>query len=205
MRKKRRVQPKSGEFGTVSRLAALINLFVLDVRVGTSERSWKKAAYLLIDELNLLVDASAKEQRMMNEIIRNLYDSCPNRFGFVLGFTASVASVSLLFDEWVLSRVSRQIAMQTLPQHEAKDFIKGILNFDRAIKPEPKPYRPFDEGAIDSVVSQMNSITPRRIMKTMERVLELVRTAGLDPKSKVASSDFLDEHGITDEIAAIPL
>lgn len=116
-----------------------------------------------------------------------------------------LSQVNIALTHRLLSRVSRQIAMQTLPQHEAKDFIKGILNFDRAIKPEPKPYRPFDEGAIDSVVSQMNSITPRRIMKTMERVLELVRTAGLDPKSKVASSDFLDEHGITDEIAAIPL
>ncbi len=199
------VPPKIGEFGMVSRFAALINLFVMDFQVGNIDRSWKKAAYLLIDELNLLVDATAKEQRMTNEIIRNLYDSCPNRFGFVLGFTASVASVSLFFDEWVISRVSRQIVMQTLPQHEAKEFIKGILNFDRASKPEAKAFKPFDEGAIDAIVSQMNSITPRRIMKTMERVLEMVRNAGLDPKTKVATSAFLDEHGITDEIAAVPL
>jgi len=141
---------------------------------------------------------------MTNEIVRNLYDSCPNRFGFVLGFTASVASVSLLFDEWVLSRVSRQIVMQTLPQDEAKDFIKGILNFDRVSR-ETRPFRPFDESAIDAIVSQMSSITPRRIMKTMERVLELVRTAGLDPRSSIATSDFLDDNGITDEISAIPL
>lgn len=197
--------PKAGEFGTVGRLAALINLFVLDIGVNGVEKSWKKAAYLLIDELNLLVDASAKEQRMANEIIRNLYDACPNRVGFVLAFTASVAQVSLLFDEWVVSRVSRQIVMQTLPQQEAKDFISGILENDRASLPEPDPFRPFDEGAIDSIVSQMSSITPRRIMKVMARVLEHARTCGHDPANGPITSAFLDDNGITDDIAAIPI
>lgn len=196
---------KAGEFGTVGRFAALVNLFVLDIKVGVEERPWRKAAYLLIDELNLLVDASAKEQRMANEIIRNLYDACPNRFGFVLAFTASVAQVSLLFDEWVVSRVSKQIVMKTLPQQEAKEFILGILEHDRVEKPEKEPFRPFDENAIDTIVSQMSSITPRRIMKVMARVVETARTAGLDPSKELASSDFLDENGITDEIAAIPI
>lgn len=199
------VPPKLGEFGTVGRFAALINLFVMDIRLGDDDRSFKKAAYLLIDELNLLVDATAKEQRMANEIIRNLYDSCPNRFGFVLAFTASVAAVSLLFDEWVISRVSKQIVMRTLPQQEAKDFIAGILEHERISEPEPNSYRPFDEGAVDSIVAQMSSITPRRIMKTMERVTEMVRTSGFDPNTGLSTSDYLDENGITDEIAAIPL
>lgn len=197
--------PKLGEFGTVGKFAALINLFVLDISVGEIDRSWKKAAYLLIDELNLLVDASAKEQRMANEIVRGLYDSCPSRFGFVLAFTATVASVSLLFDEWVLSRVSKQIVMQTLPQQEAKEFIAGILAHDRVDLDEVEPFRPFDEDAVDSIVSQMSSITPRRIMKTMERVLETVRTSGFDPKAGLVTRDFLDESGITDEITAVPL
>lgn len=196
---------KTGEFGTMNRLAALINLFVIDIEVGGVSRSWKSAAYLLIDELNLLVDASAKEQRMANEIIRTLYDSCPNRFGLILAFTASVAQVSLLFDEWVISRVSRQIVMPTLPQQDAKDFIGGILEYDRIKKPESQPFKPFDEEAIDSIVSQMSSITPRRIMKIMERVLELARTAGHDPATGLVSASFLDENDITDEIAAIPL
>jgi hypothetical protein len=199
------VPQKLGEFGTVGRFASLINLFVLDITVGDVERSWKKAAYLLVDEMNLLVDASAKEQRMANEIIRNLYDSCPNRFGFVLAFTASVAQVSLLFDEWVLSRVSKQIVMQTLPQQEAKDFVAGILKHDRVNTPEANPFRPFDEDAVDSIVSQMSSITPRRIMKTMERMLELVRAAGLDPKKELATATFLDDNGLTDEISSVPL
>lgn len=196
---------KAGEFGTVGRLAALINLFVLDIEVNGTEKSWKKAAYLLIDELNLLVDASAKEQRMANEIIRNLYDACPNRVGIVLAFTASVAQVSLLFDEWVISRVSRQIIMQTLPQQEAKDFIGGILESDRAVLPEPDTFRPFDEGAIVSIVSQMSSITPRRIMKVMARVLEHARTCGHDPESGPITSAFLDDNGIIDDVAAIPI
>ena len=196
---------KAGEFGTVGRLAALINLFVLDIDVNGVEKSWKKAAYLLIDELNLLVDASAKEQRMANEIIRNLYDACPNRVGIVLAFTASVAQVSLLFDEWVISRVSRQIVMQTLPQQEAKDFIAGILQHDRSTVPEADLFRPFDEGAIDSIVSQMSSITPRRIMKVMARVLEQARTFGHNPAEGAITSAFLDDNGITDDIAAIPI
>lgn len=196
---------KAGEFGTVGRFSALINLFVLDIDVNGVEKSWKKAAYLLVDELNLLVDSSAKEQRMANEIVRNLYDACPNRVGFVLAFTASVAQVSLLFDEWVISRVSRQIIMQTLPQQEAKDFIAGILESDRATLPEPDAYRPFDEGAVDSIVSQMSSITPRRIMKVMYRVLEHARTCGHDPTTGPITSTFLDDNGITDEIAAIPI
>ena len=197
--------PKPGEFGTVERFSALINLFVLVIELGEEEYQWKKAAYLLIDELNLLVDSSAKEQRMANEIIRNIYDHCPNCFGFVLAFTASVATVSLMFDEWVLDRVSRQINMQTLPQNEAKEFIAGILQHERVDPNEPDVFRPFDEGAIDAIVSQMSSITPRRIMKTMERIIEMTRTANFDPATGLIPSEFLDEHGITDEIAAIPL
>lgn len=197
--------PKLGEFGTVERFSALINLFVLVVEVEGEDYQWKKAAYLLIDELNLLVDSSAKEQRMANEIIRNIYDHCPNCFGFVLAFTASVATVSLLFDEWVLDRVSRQINMQTLPQNEAKEFIAGILRHERIDDGEADVFKPFDEGAIDAIVSQMSSITPRRIMKTMERITEMARTANFDPAGGLITSEFLDENGITDEIAAIPL
>jgi hypothetical protein len=200
------VPGKLGEFGTVGKFAALVNLFVMDIDIKGEAKSWKKAAYLFIDELNLLVEASAKEQRMANEMIRNLYDSCPNRFGFVLASTSSVANVSLLFDEWVISRVSKQIVLQTLPQQEAKDFVAGILNHERVSNPESDPFRPFTESAVDSIVAQMSAITPRRIMKTMERVLELVRTEGHDPKNDgLVTSQFLDDHGITDEVNAIPL
>lgn len=200
------VPVKLGEFGTIGKFAALVNLFVMDVDIDGEPKSWKKAAYLFIDELNLLVEASAKEQRMANEMIRNLYDSCPNRFGFVLASTSSVANVSLLFDEWVISRVSKQIVLQTLPQQDAKDFVAGILNHERVSNPDPEPFRPFTESAVDSIVAQMSAITPRRIMKTMERVLELVRTEGFDPKKDgLVTSQFLDDHGITDEVNAIPL
>lgn len=197
---------KVGEFNAVGKFAALVNLFVLDIQVGEIESSWKKAAYLLIDELNILVESTAKEQRLVNEIVRNLYDSCPTRFGLVLASTASVASITMLFDEWVISRVSKQILLRTLPQQDAKDFVAGILKHERMEESEPEPFRPFTESAIDSVVSQMSAITPRRIMKTMERVLELVRIANFDPsKDGLATSQFLDDHGITDEIDTIPL
>jgi hypothetical protein len=200
--------PRGADYKAVSLFTGLIKLFVLPLEIQGKIRRHKNGAYLFIDELNILADASAKEGRQINEMIRTIYDECSSSFCFILAFTASVAAVGNLFDEWVIDRVSRQIVMQTLPQNEAMEFITGILDTQRADPDLSKGrtgYFPFDMDAVKDIVSEMSSITPRRLMKAMERVIEACRRAGADPTSGRISSQFLQDNGIMDEISSVPL
>jgi hypothetical protein len=199
---------KGGDYKAVNLFTGLVRLFVMTLEVGDTSYRYKNAAYLFVDELNILADATAKEGRQVNELIRTIYDECSYAFCFVLAFTASVAALSTLFDQWVLDRVSKQIAMQVMPQHEAMEFIAGILDSNRVDSNNTSGrtrFYPFDVDAVRAIVSEMSSITPRKIMKVMSRVLGECRRAGADPAQGRITEDFLRQHGIMDEISTVPL
>src|SRR5947209_20338406 len=110
----------------MSLLTKYVNLFVFQVQLPSGTKRFKNAAYLFIDELELLATSTAKEQRDVNELIRHIYDNCPNCFCMMLAFTATAAELSILFAPYVLSRASKQIVMNFLQPDEAKEFVKGI-------------------------------------------------------------------------------
>jgi hypothetical protein len=171
----------------------LVNLFVHPFVLESSTRRFKQAVYLFMDEMDELAECSAKEAREINGLIRQIYDQCPNCFFLGLGFTATSAEIGVLFAEYVLSRVTKQIVFDFLQPDEAKLFIKEILNTARADGKKKGDYFPFTEEAVDTVVSQIVSITPRKVVNMMQQLIEECRLADVDPGKGPISTDALDK------------
>lgn len=194
------VPAKLGDYQAMSTLTKMINLFVFEIKLKSGPRRFKNAAYLFIDELELLATSTAKEQRDVNELIRHIYDNCPNCFCMMLAFTATAAELSILFAPYVLSRASKQIVMNFLQPEEAKEFVKGILDTSRLDPKRQTGYFPFEEGAVHTVVSQIVSITPRKVINAMLQVIEEVRLLGYDVSKEPVSAGFLEDNGVLEEV-----
>ncbi|MFC1606205.1 hypothetical protein ACFL33_05020 [Pseudomonadota bacterium] len=148
-------------------------------------------------KLTYLVQVAQKKRETLTKF---LYDLCPNAFGFVLGFTATAAELPILFANYVLSRVSKQIVLEHMDVDEAAFFIKKILDSDRIDESTNNGYFPFDKSAIDGITSQIVSITPRKLINCMQQILEEARLCGADPEKALIDLDFLDEHEILEDV-----
>ncbi len=186
----------SGDHAAMLLFCRLANLFVHPFALKTGVRRFKKGVYLLIDELDELQNCTAKEAREVNNHLRHIYDQCPNCFFLGLGFTATSAEIGVLFADYVLSRVSKQIVLDYLQPEEAKVFVKEILNLARADMKKKIDYFPFTEDAIETIVSTIVSITPRKIVNMMQQVIEECRLAEIDPARGPISPSILDDKKI---------
>lgn len=179
----------------------IVNLVTYKFDVEETNISYKKAVYLFIDETDLLLEAPAKEQREANELFRHLYDYCPSAFCLILSFTATAAEIPILFAPYVISRVTRQIILNPMTPGEAKNFIKEILDSERQDDATLNGYYPFEESAIDLIVGHLVTITPRKIINTMQQVLEEVRLLDFSPTNdNRITREFLDDNEILVEI-----
>lgn len=178
----------------------LANLFVYDMPIEGSQRRFKNAVYLFIDELDDLLRAPVREVREINDILRHLYDSCPNSFGLVVALSASIAELPALFEDYVLSRVQKMIALEMLEKDDAVKFVGEVLDRSRIHDGVSKPFFPFEESAVDAVISSLVEITPRKVVNTMQQVLEEVRLTGFDPAKGSISTSVLDDGDILEEV-----
>ena len=196
------LSPHSGaDYEAMITFTRLVNLFVHEMRISaTDKRRFKKAAYLLIDELDDLERASVKEAREVNDILRHIYDNCPNCFSMVIALTAEISQFTVLFFDYILSRVHRQIEMPILDKDDTVDFVLKILDSNRLHDQGQRAYFPFEKGAVEGIASHLTEITPRKIVNTMQQVIEEARLAGHDPDAGPVSLDFLDEHDIVEEV-----
>jgi len=179
----------------------LTNLFVFDYKLPSGNKRFKSAIYLFIDELDQLQTVTAKEAREVNDLIRHIYDLCPYCFCMALAFTATTAELPTMFTEYVLGRVSRQIVLDFLQPEEAKVFIKSILDTARVDNAQKNGYYPFSEDAAAVIVSQIVSITPRKIVNRMQQIIEEIRLADIDPEETLITPQVLDENNIWEAIA----
>ena len=194
--------PSAGaDYEAMITFTRLVNLFVHEMQISTTDkRRFKKAAYLFIDELDDLERASVKEAREVNDILRHIYDNCPNCFCMVIALTAEISQFTVLFFDYVLSRIHRQIEMSTLDKDGTVDFVLKILDSNRLDDQGERGYFPFERGAIEGIASHLTEITPRKIVTTMQQIIEEARLAGHDPAAELVSLDFLDEHDIVEEV-----
>lgn len=189
------------DYQATALFSRLVNLFVFGIEINGQITRFKKAVYLMIDELDELLNVSAKEARDVNDMLRHIYDWCPNCFGLVIALSAESASFSAIFEQYILGRIQRQIQMEELGKEDAMEFVRKILDAARLTSNVRKSdYFPFEESAVEAVVAQLRQITPRKIVNTMQEVLEEVRLAGLDPETQKVDMQFLDENEILDEI-----
>jgi len=194
------LEPES-DHDAVLRICQIVNVFVHPFALKGGARQFRKAVYLFIDEVDLLAESSAKEAREVNNHFRHIIDLCPSYFFLGLGFTATSAEIGVLFADYVLSRVSKQIVLEYMQPEEAKNFVKEILNLARVDAKKKKDFFPFTEPAIEAVVSQIVSITPRKIVNMMQQVIEECRLAGIDPAKGPITQELLDKHKIWEVIA----
>jgi hypothetical protein len=166
----------------------------------TESQRFKKGAYLFIDELDDLERASVKEAREVNDILRHIYDNCPNCFCLVIALSAEISQLAVLFFDYILSRIHRQIELVVLDKDDAVAFVKEILERNRTGQNDLGDFFPFEKSAIESIASQLTEITPRKIVNTMQQVIEEVRLAGHNPDEGPVSLDFLDENEIIEEV-----
>lgn len=189
------------DYQAVAIFARFVNLFVFDFKLNSETKRFKKAIYLMIDELDELLNVSAKEARDINDVLRHIYDWCSNSFGLVIALTAESAAFSAIFEQYILGRIQRQIYMEELGKDEAMDFVLKILESARVGAASAKTgYFPFEESSVEAIVSQLRQITPRKIVNTMQEVLEEARLAGFDPSNGYIDISFLDQHDILDEV-----
>jgi hypothetical protein len=193
------LEPES-DHDAVLRICQIVNAFVHPFELGSGKRQFRAAVYMFIDEVDLVADASAKEAREVNIHLRHIIDLCPSCFFLGLGFTATSAEIGVLFADYVLSRVTKQIVLEYMQPSEAKDFVREILNIARVDSKKKKDYFPFTEQAIDTAVSQIVSITPRKVVNTMQQVIEECRLAGLDPGKAAITPEMLDKAGVWESI-----
>jgi len=179
----------------------IVNLFVHEMVITDDDRRrFKKGAYLFIDELDDLERASVKEAREVNDLLRHIYDSCPNNFCMVIALSAEISQLAVLFFDYVLRRIKRQIELVGLDKDDAVAFVREILEKNRMDPEGEGEFFPFEEGAIDTIASQLTEITPAKIVDTMQQIIEEARLAGHDPADGPVSADFLDEHEIIEEV-----
>ncbi len=179
----------------------LVNLFVHEMGISeANKRRFKKGAYLFIDELDDLERASVKEAREVNDILRHIYDNCPNCFCMVIALSAEISQLAVLFFDYILSRIHRQIELVVLDKDDAVSFVREILNSNRVDPDGEGGFFPFEEAAIETIASQLTEITPRKIVTTMQQVIEEVRLADHDPADGAVSVDFLDDNETVEEV-----
>lgn len=188
------------DYQALVNLSRIINLFVYEIPLKNAAPRFKNGAYLLIDELDLLAETSAKEAREANGWIRHIYDNCPNSFCLVLAFTATAAELNVLFDQFVLSRVSKQIHMDNLGMDDAKRFVRDILDDARLKQAGKKGYFPFSEDAVENIVASIMSITPRKVINAMQQILEEVRLLGWDPSQGEISTTYLEDNDVITDV-----
>lgn len=179
----------------------MVNLFVYEMNISEDKQPrFKKGAYLFIDELDDLERAPVSEAREVNDILRHIYDNCPNCFCMVIALTAEISTLPVLFFDYTLSRIQRQIELYVLDKDDAVNFVRDILGNSRVDSDAEGNFFPFEQSAIEMIASQLTEITPRKIVTTMQQIIEEVRLAGHDPADGPVSVDFLDEHEIVEEV-----
>lgn len=192
---------KLSDYQAVMLFAKIVNLFVQKFHTPHTTSRFQPAVYLLIDELDDLQRQPPKETLETNDILRHLYDACPNSFGLVCALAAELTTLTNSFTDYVLSRVTRQVHFDLLDRDTAIDFVRAILASGRpAGSAAADGYFPFDEDAINAIMSQLREITPRKIVNTMQQVIEECRILGADPTKGLITANVLDDLEVLDAV-----
>lgn len=182
--------------------ARLVNLFVYEMRFRNEVKRFRQSVHLMIDELDVLLQASTKEVLEVNDLIRHLYDLCPNCFGLVLAVSAEQEILPSIFTEYVLTRVSRQIEFKPFDRAAAVDFATQVMDGNRIDVTDDarRGTFPFTQDALEAVLGQLTFRTPRKVVHVMQQLIEEARLADLDPSKGAITVRDLDESGVIDEV-----
>jgi hypothetical protein len=180
----------------------LVNLFVYEMRFVSGAKRFRQSVHLFIDEFDDIRNASSKEVLEANDLLRHIYDYCPNCFGLVVAMSVVQEVIPTIMAEYVIGRVNRQIEFAVLDRSAASDFVIKIMDERRLSKGDVNMTGayPFTRDAVDVLVGQITFRTPRKIVNIMQEAVEEIRLAGLDPTQRPVGIKDLDDHGILEQI-----
>ncbi|KQU84556.1 hypothetical protein ASC78_08585 [Variovorax sp. Root318D1] len=192
------------DYQAVMLFSRITNLLTNEFSTPAGKKRFRQAVYLFIDELDDLTRQPAKEVLETNDILRHLYDSCPNAFGLVCAISAEQTTLSQSFTDYILTRVTRLVHFDLLDRDTAIAFVNAIFDApgNRLDVSDPSKLGsfPFDADAVTLVISQLREITPRKVVNTMQEVLEECRLADADPSKRPISTDDLDDMDILESV-----
>lgn len=170
--------PIESDFDAVDHLGMLVNL-TCRVRLRNNETFWK-AFYLFVDELETMIDLEPKNAIGLNQSFRDLVNACPEHLGLVFGMTADAAMIEALFQQALLSRLTREpIEIPSLDAQQAVEFLTEVLKSYRLDPGASDAFHPFTKETIEYVVESTTDKTPRRLFINCRRVLEQAAGEGL--------------------------
>lgn len=159
------------DYQAMNMFTRLVNLFVYEMRFANETRRFRQSVYLMVDELDDMIHgASTKEVLEANDLIRHLYDMCPNCFGLVLAVSAEQEILPSIFTEYVLTRISRQIEFKPFDRAAAVEFSTSVMddNRDNSEDPDRLGAFPFTVEALEAVLGQLTFRTPRKVVTVMQ-------------------------------------
>ena len=80
----------------------------------------------------------------------------------IIAISAEVSQLPVIFFDYLLSRINRQIEIMVLDKDDAVIFVKEILNANRIDQDGQCDFFPFEQKAIEGIASQLTQITPRK-------------------------------------------
>lgn len=181
----------------ISLITQIINSFTFEFPSGSR---FKNAVYLLIDELDTLLNISVRDGRLTNDKFRHLYDNAPEGLGLIFALTATAAELPQIFSEPMLSRTSGMVELQFFDPSQAKTFIKTVLNSYRVNNDDLSKldFFPFDEDTVEQIISSITNVTPRKIMRNMHHIIEEVRIN--ESNADIINWEIIEKIGLHDTL-----
>jgi energy-coupling factor transporter ATP-binding protein EcfA2 len=147
-----------------------------------------ESVYLFVDEGEMLVEAKATESELVFNGLRELINGIPYRFGLIISFSAATALIEAIMPNHLLKRLTRQyIEVPMLTDEQAVDFLRAQINHFRPPgSVMDGTFYPFSEPAIEYIVQNRNTLTPRNLFIDCKRVLErAIRRHELQPGEEI--------------------
>ena len=154
-----------------------------------SERPIYESVYIFVDECEILFDAKPTESDPVFSGFRELINGVPYGLGLILSFSAATALIEAYMPQHLLKRMTHDfIEVPMLEDDQAVEFLKEQMS---AYRPEDSEYMdtlyPFSREAIEFLVENQTTLTPRNLFMACRRVLERsVRRFGLHPGDEIS-------------------
>lgn len=155
-----------------------------------SERPIYESVYIFVDECEILFDAKPTESDPVFSGFRELINGVPYGLGLILSFSAATALIEAYMPQHLLKRMTHDfIEVPMLEDDQAVEFLKEQMS---AYRPEDSEYMdtlyPFSREAIEFLVENQTTLTPRNLFMACRRVLERsVRRFGLQPGDEISA------------------
>lgn len=169
------------DFVAANVLADYFRVTTCEIRV---DERIHQAVYVFVDEMEVLTEAKATESDLVFSGFRELINGLPYRFGLLMSFSAATALIEAVMPQHLLKRMTLPyIEVPMLEDGDAKEFLMAQLDFFRtADSCHTGTLYPFDERAIEFVIGNSTSLTPRSLFVDCKRVLErAIRRYDLQP------------------------